>query len=271
MTPQYIKPTVINCPRTDALANITLIKQTMNVISPQAQAESKPSAAAASIALFPALPFQVLSTAESQSSKSMICPEKNRINAYALFLVLEKQRNLKLRELYRQRLDVCSVDKCTDEQHEHYEVSLPKLPPRYQNLKVSVDWLMLKLRKQRPTSKHSNEYKALDNVTKTFLDDTVRVLQDQCEEDDIINNVCSRIDFCPTPMMPRSSITVTPPSSPRRLPRITLSEEDNPLKSLSRSPSDSIHEVDLTDEQIMSIYEISEPSGDAVVLNSRLI
>lgn len=199
----------------------------------------------------------------------MMCPEKN-INAYALFHVLEKQRILELRELYRQRFDSprdngsSSVQMQTQTPQEQHAVPLPKLPPRYQHLKVSADWLMLQLRKQRPASRTSDEYKALDNVTKTFLDDTVRVLLD--EENAVINNFCSKLCFVPRSKR-RSSIKITPPSSPRRLPRVTLTEEEPPVMSLSKPLSDSIHEVDLTDEQIMTIYESSEPSGDAVVLN----
>lgn len=235
----------------------------MNFISPQVH--PKQSAAAASITLVPTLPFQVQATAESNSS-NLMCPVKN-INAYALFLVLEKQRNSKLRELYRQRLDLDASSQSTQYQ-KYYEkngVSLPTFPPRYQNLNVSADSLMLKLRMQRPTSQAFDEFKILDHVTRTFLEDTARVLQNQCEEDCIINNLCST---CNIHSMNRSSITITPPSSPLRLPR---AEEEPPSISMPKPSSGSIHEVDLTDEQIIALYEISESSGDAVVLNSRLI
>lgn len=208
-------------------------------------------------------------TVTSNSFKMTMCPEKN-INAYAIFHVLEKQRILELRELYRQRLDAPSVNGSSSVQvqtpQEHSRATLPKLPPRYQHLKVSTNWLMLQLRKQRPTSRTSDEYRALDNVTKTFLDDTVRVLLDEQEENAIIKNFCSKLCFMPRNKR-RSSIKITPPSSPRRAPRVTLTEEEPPVMSLSKPLSDSIHEVDLTDEQIMTIYETSEPSGDAVVIN----
>eukprot|EP00984_Skeletonema_dohrnii_P007431 scaffold2697_cov95-Skeletonema_dohrnii-CCMP3373.AAC.5 len=236
----------------------------MNIISPQTIPKRKPSAAAPILTL----PFQVQRTTVSNVSKTM-CPEKN-ITAYALFHVLEKQRIVKLRELYRQRLDAPSVNGSSympQQKPQEYGVSLPKLPPRYQNLNVSADWLMLQLRKQRPTSQAFDEYKALDKITKTFLDDTVRLLQAQNEEDTIINNLCSELCSTPRSIHRSSSITITPPSSPRRLPRVTLTEEEPPSIALSKLPSDSIHEVDLTDEQIISIYESSEPSGDAVVLS----
>ncbi len=204
------------------------------------------------------------------NSLKMMCPEQY-INAYALFHVLEKQRILELRELYRQRLDAPSNGSSFEQmqrpqEHSQASVTLPKLPPRYQHLKVSTDWLMLQLRKLRPTSRTSDEYKALDNVTKTFLGDTVRVLFDEQEEDAIINNFCSKLCFIPRTKR-RTSNQITPPSSPKRMPRVTLTEEEPPVMSLSKHLSDSIPEVDLTDEQIMTIYESSEPSGDAVVLN----
>ena len=68
----------------------------------------------------------------------------------------------------------------------------------------------------------------------------------------------------------RSSI-ITPPSSPRRrVPRITLDEEVSPFLSLSslKSPSESVDEVDMTDDQIMSIYKNSEAIEDAVLINT---
>mmetsp|Transcript_22020 Transcript_22020/g.44163 ORF Transcript_22020/g.44163 Transcript_22020/m.44163 type:complete len:237 (+) Transcript_22020:99-809(+) len=235
----------------------------MNIISPQTIPKRKPSAAAPILTL----PFQVQRTTVSNVSK-MMCPEKN-ITAYALFNVLEKQRIMKLRELYRQRLDAPSVNGSStmpQQKPQEYGVSLPKLPPRYQNLNASADWLMLQLRKQRPTSQAFDEYKALDKITMTFLDDTVGVLQAQNEDDAFINNLCSKL--CSTSRsIHRSSIAITPPSSPRRLPRVTLTEEEPPSISLSQPPSNSIHEVDLTDDQIISIYERSESSGDAVVLS----
>ena len=222
-----------------------------------------PVATAASIQT---LPFQNQGTTVSESSK-MMCPVKN-INVYALLQVLEKQRISKLREVYRRRLDAPIVNGSSSMQEQKCqgcsEVALPNFPPRYQNLKISSDWLMLQLRKQRPTSQAFDEYKALDNVTKTFLDDTVQVLQDELEEDAIINNLCSNLCGRSTN---RRSITITPPSSPRILPRVTLSDEEPPALSLLKPPSYTIHEVDLTDEQIISIYESSEPSVDAVVLN----
>jgi hypothetical protein len=245
----------------------------MNIISPKES--TKPTAVA--IDSIPMLPFQVEADLNNITAPSMKkCPVKD-INAYALFVVLEKERNMKLKELYRQRLDAfCSS---TEQRQEECDaiVSLPKLPPRYQNLNVSARWLMIKLRLQRPTLTMQNEYKALDHVTKTFLDDTASVMQAYCEEQSIIGSLQTTCaDVCSSNPLPtmhkrRRSSIITPPSSPRRrVPRITLDEEVSPFLSLSlfKSPSESVNEVDLTDDQIMSIYNDSEPVEDAVVLNA---
>jgi len=223
------------------------------------------------------LPFQVEADLNNTTaSKMKKCPVKD-INAYALFVVLEKQRNMKLKELYRQRLDAfCSS---TEQRQEECDaVSLPKLPPRYQNLNVSARWLIIKLRLQRSTLNMQNEYKALDHVTKTFLDDTASVMQAYCEEQAIIGclqTACADVSSSsplPTMHKRRRSSIITPPSSPRsrRVPRITLDEEVSPFLSLSlfKSPSESVDEVDMTDDQIMSIYNDSEPSEDPVLINT---
>ncbi len=245
----------------------------MNIISPKESIKPTPAVAIDDI---PMLPFQVEADLNNTTaSKMKKCPVKD-INAYALFVLLEKQRNMKLKELYNQRLDAFCPS-TEQPQDECDVVSLPKLPPRYHNLKVSAKWLMLKLRLQRPTLTMQNEYKALDHVTKTFLDDTASVMQAYCEEQTIIGSLQTACaDVCSSNPLPsmhrrRRSSIITPPSSPRRrVPRITLDEEVSPLLSLSllKSPSESVDEVDLTDEQIMSIYNDSEPSEDAVLLST---
>jgi hypothetical protein len=248
----------------------------MNIISPKESTKPTPTVAIDDI---PMLPFQVEADLNNTTaSKMKKCPVKD-INAYALFVVLEKQRNMKLKELYNQRLDAFCPS-TEQPQDECDTVSLPKLPPRYQNLKVSAKWLMLKLRMQRPTLTMQNEYKTLDHVTKTFLDDTASVMQAYCEEQTIIGSLQTACaDVCYSNQLPsmhkrRRSSIITPPSSPRsrRVPRITLDEEVSPFLSLSllKSPSESVDEVDLTDDQIMSIYKDSEgtDADEAVVLNT---
>jgi hypothetical protein len=244
----------------------------MNIISLKESTKPTPTVAIDDI---PMLPFQVEADLNNATaSKMRKCPVKD-INAYALFVVLEKQRNMKLKELYNQRLDAFCPS-TEQPQKECDTISLPKLPPRYQNLKVSATWLMLKLRMQRPTLTMQNEYKALDHLTKTFLVDTASVMQAYCEEQSIIGSLQTACaDVCSSNPLPsmhkrRRSSIITPPSSPRRrVPRITLDEEVSPFLShpLLKSPSESVDEVDLTDDQIISLYNDSEGSEKAVLLN----
>ena len=194
------------------------------------------------------------------------------INVFSIFIVLEKERNLKLKELYDQRFCTSkSSFSSSTQQQSHQECNgalLPKLPPRYHNLEVSPELLLFKLRDQRPTSHVFGEYKSLDKVTKNFLHDTAKLLQSQCEEDAIVSSQHYSFNLSSLPAaVHRSSITITPPSSPSRIPRVTLTEDKPPDISLLKRPLDAIHEVDMTDEQIISLYVIAESSADAVVLN----
>jgi len=160
-----------------------------------------------------------------------------QLNAYAIFLILERQRNLKLRELYRNKqvvdtplLPVISEEessasttttttsaatrtsslrqamkmkKKSEATSSSCMSTLPKFPPRYQALAsiITSDVLMMQLRttttsprgsRQRsqpsshtPSSSSSylEEYKNLDQSTKRFLNDTVKIIQDRYNEE----------------------------------------------------------------------------------------
>jgi len=163
-----------------------------------------------------------------------------QLNAYAIFLILERQRNLKLRELYRNKqvvdtplLPVISEEessasstttttsaatrtsslrqamkmkkKCEATSSSSCMSTLPKFPPRYQALAsiITSDVLMMQLRTTTPTSprgsrqqrspsshptpssssSYMEEYKNLDQSTKRFLNDTVKIIQDRCNEE----------------------------------------------------------------------------------------
>ena len=96
------------------------------------------------------------------------------LNEFTLFLLLEKRRNMKLRELYHGK------SFANDQSHED---TLPKFPTRYQCLDLSAQWLVLEINKQRrDLSLHSStkeQWKALDHVTKTFIEDMVNILRER--------------------------------------------------------------------------------------------
>ena len=160
-----------------------------------------------------------------------------QLNAYAIFLILERQRNLKLRELYRNKqvVDTPLLPVISEEESSASSTAtttttrtsslrqaikmkkkceatssscmstLPKFPPRYQALAsiITSDVLMMQLRTTTPTSPRGSshqrspsshptpsssssyleEYKNLDQSTKRFLNDTVKIIQDRYNEE----------------------------------------------------------------------------------------
>ena len=154
-----------------------------------------------------------------------------QLNAYAIFLILERQRNLKLRELYRNKqvVDTPLLPVISEEESSASTTTtttsaatrtsslrqamkmkkkceatstscmstLPKFPPRYQALAsiITSDVLMMQLRtttpgspqkspsSHTPSSSYLEEYKNLDQSTKRFLNDTVKIIQDRCNEE----------------------------------------------------------------------------------------
>eukprot|EP01083_Nonionella_stella_P167610 563793_1 len=68
------------------------------------------------------------------------------LNEYTLFLLLEKQRNIKLRELYH---DSGFATPKKSEQSYEVDATLPKFPPRYMCLRHSVRGLLFDISRQR--------------------------------------------------------------------------------------------------------------------------
>ena len=134
-------------------------------------------------------------------------------NAYAIFLILERQRNIKLRELYRNIRGVDTLLPVISEESSSSASSaittkkslrqaarkekktssssmsrLPKFPPRYQALStiITSDVLMMQLRTPSSGSSpqtYMDEYKNLDLNTNQFINDIVRILQDRYNEE----------------------------------------------------------------------------------------
>ena len=124
---------------------------------------------------------------------------------------------------------------------------LPPYPPRYACLKdLSSDWLVSELKKchRRKKVHHTPamELSTLDQVTKTFLEDVVNILQEEYGT----SLTPSRIPPLPN-LNPLSSeatpdrTTITPPSSPLTLPVVI---EDSILAD----------EVNMTDSEIVSLW-----------------
>jgi len=170
---------------------------------------------------------------------------------YKLFLFLEKQRIMKLRELYH---GISFVVKKNDQSKDD---ALPKYPPRYLCLDLSAQSLVADMKKQRRDlslqSSTKEQFRALDRTTKAFLGDTINVLRDQCTG----NRSQSR---CSTPQCPPSisPTPITPPSSPLPAP----APED--FLHRGRHQKATIEDVDISDSEIISLWNCTTPSVDGV-------
>jgi len=166
------------------------------------------------------------------------------LGVHTIFVLLEKQRIKMLRELYHGKRRLESKKYTSN-------ALLPPFPPRYACLKdLSSDWLVSELKKRhrqkKVPHKPAMELSTLDQVTKTFLEDVVNILQ---EEYGSLSP--SRIPPLPN-LNPLSSeattldrTTITPPSSPLTLPVVI---EDCILSDDRRS------EVNMTDSEIVSLW-----------------
>jgi len=179
------------------------------------------------------------------------------LNAYTLFLILEKQRNTKLRELYHSKSFV-ALKKNSQASHEA-DATLPTCPPRYQCIHLTAQGLVLevnKLRRDLTLSLYSStkeQWEALDRTTKTFLEDTVNVLRDQ------FHGSCgSSQTRCSTPPYIPSR-TITPHPSPHPL-SLTVSEDS--MLPQERHSEARRTEVNMSDDEILWLWNHVVPSVD---------
>mmetsp|Transcript_7686 Transcript_7686/g.12162 ORF Transcript_7686/g.12162 Transcript_7686/m.12162 type:complete len:305 (-) Transcript_7686:884-1798(-) len=185
------------------------------------------------------------------------------LNVYTLFLILEKQRNMKLRELYHSKSFV-ALKKNSQASHEA-DTTLLKCPPRYQCLDLSAQGLVLEVNKlRRDLSLHistKEQWKALDRTTKTFLEDTVNVLRY------LFDGSGSQTRCSTPPCIP--SRTITPHPSPYPL-SLTVSEDSmlpHERHSKAMLPQESHSEgrrteVNMSDDEILWLWNHVVPSVD---------
>lgn len=195
------------------------------------------------------------------------------LNEYTLFLILERERVHKLRQLYQGKVPV------VQKKHKQEDTALPKFPPRYQCLRdLSADWFVSELKKHKRVVSFRDSNKehwteSLDQCTKTFLEDMVHILRDVLEDKERRSSSRSSSSN-PLPCMPslcsptnipnsdniksmnhRRSMTITPPASPLTL--ILPVSEDSllPLEQHARSDDARRKVVDMSDEEIMTLWD----------------
>lgn len=190
----------------------------------------------------------------------MMCTKKP-FDEYTLFLILEKERNHKLKEVYHKR----GILVHDDDQESRREVAdvLPNYPPRYHNLSFSAGWFISKLNSHTrpiPTKASAQSWKNLDQLSLSFLKDVAAILRDRFSENYQVECHTPAV----TPILNRS-MTITPvPSPPRRpisgLEALLIASQVAfpPLPSLadtdeSRQPS-VCRDVDMNDDEIRAMW-----------------
>ena len=169
---------------------------------------------------------------------------------YMIFLFLERQRFVKLKELYKgSKLGISGIK--TNE-----DASSLKLPPRYQCCDFSAGSFLSEMQKQHQSLpipfQHDDQWKSgLDEATLTYLADLATVLNDRYSS--------QTRSSTPLHFLPLSSNTITPPSSPLLISVEVL--DISPL-SLDVQHEGRTNEVDLSDEEIMSLWSCTLPSDD---------
>ena len=216
---------------------------TMNIISPLQRKQRQLTITMPSSRTIAELPMIQTQTTSSCNDEQQLI---DGLDVHAIFVLLEKQRIKMLRELYhgKRRLESKKRKDTTN--------LLPPYPPRYACLKdLPSDWLVSELKKRhrhkKVPHKPAMELSTLDQVTKTFLEDVINILQEEYGT----SLSPSRIPPLPT-LNPLSSeattldrTTITPPSSPLTLPVVI---EDCILTDDRRS------EVNMTDSEIVSLW-----------------
>ncbi len=174
---------------------------------------------------------------------------------YMIFLVLERQRFVKLKELYKgSKLGISGIRERTNK-----DAFSLKLPPRYQCRDFSAGSFLSEMQKQHQALpnpfQHDDQWKSgLDEATLTYLADLATVLNDRYSSSQTRSST-------PLHFLPLSSNTITPPSTPLL---ISLEVLDISPLSLGVQHEGGTNEVDLSDEEIMSLWSCTLPSDDGV-------
>lgn len=157
---------------------------------------------------------------------------------YQLFILLERQRNMKLRELYHDRS--VAIPRMQNQ--------LLKLPPRYQWLDLSdigsfLNELLTKRRQNPSSATNKEQWKALDRTTKMFLEDMTHVLRE-------LHNESGRIT--PPPPTTLNPTPITPLHSPSRIPSAASGSNSAvpPEECVTR-------EVNISDDEIYSLWGVA--------------
>mmetsp|Transcript_26510 Transcript_26510/g.45243 ORF Transcript_26510/g.45243 Transcript_26510/m.45243 type:complete len:216 (-) Transcript_26510:1445-2092(-) len=184
------------------------------------------------------------------------------LNEYNVFLLLEKTRTTKLKELYHNTFAILTMD---DQANEN---PLPKFPIRYRCLEgLSAQWIKLEVGKQRRDLSSNlsgkEQFKSLDRVTKMFLQDVVNILKEGC------HGSTSQSRRSILPYIPSlNPTTITPPSSPVTLP--PTQSQESMLRTQEKCSKACNKEVDMSNDEILSLWNHAVPTVDGIDFDVNL-
>eukprot|EP00584_Thalassiosira_punctigera_P004729 CAMPEP_0172544814 /NCGR_PEP_ID=MMETSP1067-20121228/14883_1 /TAXON_ID=265564 ORGANISM="Thalassiosira punctigera, Strain Tpunct2005C2" /NCGR_SAMPLE_ID=MMETSP1067 /ASSEMBLY_ACC=CAM_ASM_000444 /LENGTH=170 /DNA_ID=CAMNT_0013331437 /DNA_START=376 /DNA_END=885 /DNA_ORIENTATION=+ len=168
---------------------------------------------------------------------------------------------MKLKELYHRR----SFAHLTENDQSHNLDTFPKRSPRYQCLDLSTKWIVSELNKhERALSLQSStkeQWKTLNCITKTFLEDMVNILRERYSGS---SSEAHRLTPSRIPSLNSNSTAITPPPSPPTLP-VAVSEDS--VLPQERCPEIRRKEINMSDDEIISLWNGAAPSVNGVDLD----
>jgi hypothetical protein len=215
----------------------------MNIITPSA---------------YPKLRITMSSELSIKYSKDSI---KKPFNEYTIFMLLEQERNLKLKEVYHNQGDLNIAHHGKKPISKKQWSGLPSYPPRYHNLMLPIEWFISRLnnpRRPSPTKASADSFKSLDQISVSFLRDVAAILRERYSE--------NYQQECNSPMATPNfnrSMTVTPVPSPQRRPAngleaLLMASEMTfprlPLVDTDDSRQPSVSKVDMSDGEIRAMW-----------------
>lgn len=170
------------------------------------------------------------------------------LNEFTVFVLLEQERNQRLRDVYHRR---CTSNDVLASRVTTKTEALPCSSPRYQMLDLSTEWFVKKLLtfKRLQTSKLELDWKTrLDRKSVLFIEDVTAALRTHFKD---INSQ----EYCRS-----DSSHVTTSSSLAQSP----SSSDKPIKDQRKSVSYDETEVRIRNDQKRSVYDQADVSDGEI-------
>mmetsp|Transcript_25929 Transcript_25929/g.54625 ORF Transcript_25929/g.54625 Transcript_25929/m.54625 type:complete len:218 (+) Transcript_25929:58-711(+) len=186
---------------------------------------------------------------------SVMHSTSNQVDAFKLFVILENARFQKLKSLYLNKHVEAPINCRYDDDkpvvgNKFQGIDLPEFPPRYQHLDLPCDWFYSNrnVLSHQILKRVKCEWKSLDRVTKSFLEDVSEVIKGS------LTNIIAESHNQNLHRRKLSHITVTPPTSPQ-LKKPQICPRGFPRLQDIPVPLGGIEEVNMSDEEIITLWK----------------